>query len=43
MSVLQLQTLQPRTTAARPAVLSITSSSSDCCKGDKSKPPGGVN
>ncbi|MFB9364717.1 class III lanthipeptide [Kitasatospora sp. NPDC001664] len=31
MSVLKLQNLQPRTTAAKAPVLSITSSSSICC------------
>lgn len=32
MSVLKLQTMQPRTSQNRPAILSLTSSTSDCCK-----------
>ncbi|MFJ5228614.1 class III lanthipeptide [Kitasatospora sp. NPDC088391] len=38
MSVLKLQNLQPRVTPAKAAVVSLTSSSSDCCK-SPSKPP----
>ncbi|MFD9333829.1 class III lanthipeptide [Streptomyces sp. NPDC060028] len=32
MSVLKLQNLQPRTTQSSAATVSLTSSSSDCCK-----------
>ena len=39
MSVLKLQTLQPRVSAARPAIISSTSSSSQCCQ-SPTKPPG---
>ncbi|MBP0449123.1 class III lanthipeptide [Kitasatospora sp. RG8] len=38
MSVLKLQNLQPVMTPARTAVLSLSSSSSDCCK-EPTKPP----
>jgi hypothetical protein len=37
MSVLKLQNLQPRTTRSNAAALSLTSSSSDCCKGEVQK------
>ena len=40
MSVLKLQTLQPRVSANRPAIISSTSSSSSCCSTGPSKPPG---
>ncbi|MFJ1756107.1 class III lanthipeptide [Kitasatospora sp. NPDC088134] len=32
MSVLKLQNLQPRVTPAKAGVVSLTSSSSNCCK-----------
>ncbi|MER8041453.1 class III lanthipeptide [Streptomyces sp. NPDC094032] len=34
MSVLKLQNLQPRTTASRVPVASLTSSAADCCNRD---------
>ncbi|MFC8510457.1 class III lanthipeptide [Streptomyces sp. NPDC057411] len=35
MSVLKLQNLQPRTTAAQAGTCSLTSSAADCCKNDQ--------
>ncbi|WP_201776903.1 class III lanthipeptide [Streptacidiphilus anmyonensis] len=32
MSVLKLQNLQPRVAPAKAGIISVTSSSSDCCK-----------
>jgi hypothetical protein len=38
MSVLELQQLQPSVTTNRSAIVSLTSSSSDCCKSGGEKP-----